>query len=601
MSDAHSSPKEKHAQLPVEEKEKDVEALQEIQPVVLPAGVLKVEAAQAVWSKKAKWFLWFGLALACYAYSLDGSTTWQYLYYATSEVLNNSLSATVSTAGAIIIAVGKPLMAKSADTFGRAETYVVVLFSYVLGYILNASANSIGQIAAGTIFYSLGYTGLQILTQVVLADTTTLRWRGFAGGLVSLPFVINGFVAAEIAQGILPNWRWGYGMFAVIIPVCLAPVIGSLFWGQHKAKKIAVLEPKGPRRSFAVASRDYFNSMDAIGLVLIAASLALILLPLGLAKTASNGWRTPSMIVMIVLGIVLFPVFVIWEWKFAKVPLAPPRFFKSKTIVAACAIGFLDFVSFYLQYTYQYNFVSVVKYNWTYRSLTYFSLTQSMGLTIFAILGGAIMYATRRYKWLMFVGLLIRLLGVGLMIHSRGAKGSDAEIVMCQVLQSIGGGFAAITLQVSAQAGVVHADVATVTALVLLITEIGNSVGSAIAAAVWTNQMPKQLAIHVGNNATLNAELYASITTIMAYPIEDPIRVGAISAYEVVMKNLCIGATIVAIFPPIICFIWTRDLPLVDAQNALDGKTGAGEQTGDGLVETPEHLPTAAHDSRVQQ
>lgn len=69
-------------------------------------------------------------------------------------------------------------MAKSADTFGRAETYVVVLVSYVLGYILNASANSINQIAAGTIFYSLGYTGLQILTQVVLADTTTLRWRG---------------------------------------------------------------------------------------------------------------------------------------------------------------------------------------------------------------------------------------------------------------------------------------------------------------------------------------------------------------------------------------------------------------------------------------
>lgn len=60
-------------------------------------------------------------------------------------------------------------------------------------------------------------------------------------------------------------------------------------------------------------------------------------------------------------------------------------------------------------------------------------------------------------------------------------------------------GFAAITLQVSAQAGVVHSDVATVTAVVLLVTEIGNSFGSAIATAVWTNQMPKQLALHVNS------------------------------------------------------------------------------------------------------
>lgn len=44
------------------------------------------------------------------------------------------------------------------------------------------------------------------------------------------------------------------------------------------------------------------NELDIIGLVLVAASLALILLPLGLAKTASKGWSTPSMIVMIVLG-----------------------------------------------------------------------------------------------------------------------------------------------------------------------------------------------------------------------------------------------------------------------------------------------------------
>lgn len=32
----------------------------EIEPRDIPAGVLKVEAAQAVWSKKSKYGLWFG-------------------------------------------------------------------------------------------------------------------------------------------------------------------------------------------------------------------------------------------------------------------------------------------------------------------------------------------------------------------------------------------------------------------------------------------------------------------------------------------------------------------------------------------------------------
>jgi len=71
------------------------------------------------------------------------------------------------------------------------------------------------------------------------------------------------------------------------------------------------------------------------------------------------------------------------------------------------------------------------------------------------------------------------------MIHSRGANASDAEIVWSQLLQGIGGGFAAVSLQVTAQASVPHADVGMVTAVVLLITEIGGAIGSAIGESLF--------------------------------------------------------------------------------------------------------------------
>jgi hypothetical protein len=80
------------------------------------------QAAYRVWGKWGYYTLLGSLGLASYIYSLDGVTTWQYLSYATSYVLEHSMTGTVSTAGAIIIAIGKPFMAKLADYIGRGET-----------------------------------------------------------------------------------------------------------------------------------------------------------------------------------------------------------------------------------------------------------------------------------------------------------------------------------------------------------------------------------------------------------------------------------------------------------------------------------------------
>lgn len=55
---------------------------------------------------------------------------------------------------------------------------------------------------------------------------------------------------------------------------------------------------------------------------------------------------------------------------------------------------------------------------------------------------------------------------------------------MTQILQAFGGGFAAVCSQVGAQASVSHKYVAMVTAIVLLITELGGAIGSAIGMSV---------------------------------------------------------------------------------------------------------------------
>lgn len=143
---------------------------------------------------------------------------------------------------------------------------------------------------------------------------------------------------------------------------------------------------------------------------------------------------------------------------------------------------------------------------------------------------------------MLFTGLLVRLLGVAIMLRARSASGTTFELVLCQVLQGLGGGFASVATQVGAQAAVAHADVATVTAMTLLLSEVGNSVGSAAATGIWNTYMPRDLAAHVPTtNQTLLDELFGSITDIVQYPIDDPVRLGAIEAYRAVMHRLVVS------------------------------------------------------------
>lgn len=95
--------------------------------------------------------------------------------------------------------------------------------------------------------------------------------------------------------------------------------------------------------------------------------------------------------------------------------------------------------------------------------------------------------------------------------------------------------------------------------------------------------------------------------SIAAYPADSPVKIGAIAAYEEVMKRLvsskpsfrarstfqhlltlkftqCIAATVVAIFPPIICWFFSQDAFLGNQQNAFDGRDTAGRPTGEGEV-----------------
>ncbi|KAI0801567.1 hypothetical protein C8Q74DRAFT_1215116, partial [Fomes fomentarius] len=113
--------------------EHDTNALPAIQDVDdAYAGVKAVEAAEKVYGRYSKWFLFVGIGLASYIYSLDNQTTYNYLPWATSDYDKHSLISTIQVAQSVILACGKPVIAKFADVRSRAQAYLLVLVFYVL-------------------------------------------------------------------------------------------------------------------------------------------------------------------------------------------------------------------------------------------------------------------------------------------------------------------------------------------------------------------------------------------------------------------------------------------------------------------------------------
>lgn len=62
-------------------------------------------------------------------------------------------------------------------------------------------------------------SGLQLLTSIILGDVTTLKWRGLAAGIFASPYIVNAFVGANVATGVLEHstWRWGCESYLLVV------------------------------------------------------------------------------------------------------------------------------------------------------------------------------------------------------------------------------------------------------------------------------------------------------------------------------------------------------------------------------------------------
>lgn len=529
-----------------------------------------LEDPRALWRRRRSLYLLVYSAIFCVAFvtSLDSNTGYLYLNFACSEYGALASFSTVAIVQQMVFAIAKPPIAKLSDVIGRPQAYVLSLVFYVLGYTIVASTGSLRSLIGGICLQSAGTTGIQVLQSIIIADTTTAKWRGLVIGIVNLPFLINFAVAGPMVDLVMRHggWRYGFAIWTVMVPLAATPLLLTLLVGQRRARRAGLATRSSlTDKPWRKALRQLATELDLLGLLLFTGGWLLILLPLTLAGHGERQAQVPTA-TFILGGVGLLVLFGWWETR-ASVPILPYQFLTNSAVVCTCVVGVLDFASFYISWTFLSSFIQILK-GWDQTKTGYFATTQNVTSTITGIVVGSLMAMTRRYKTLLMTGLVVRLLGVTLMVRYRTADDPTFMLVLCQLLQGIGGGSIAITMQVAVQVTVRHADVAIVTALELLTTEIGAAIGSATAGWMFQTYLPAKLRANLPNMDADELKLvYGSLQKALSYPIGTQERTAIIESWVQVMRLLSIVATLTLV-PAVLLGLAIPDASLPDVHGS---------------------------------
>ncbi|KAE8309942.1 hypothetical protein BDV41DRAFT_567004 [Aspergillus transmontanensis] len=467
-------------------------------------------------SDRKTWLIGVSVLVCAWAYSLDSSTTSYYSVDASSYFKqHSSVLSTLPIATSII----------NLRITTRQYTYTFVLFFYVIGYIIVAICRTIAGYVVGEVPVAIGSSGLDLTNNIIVANLTPLEWRGFASSILSTPFIINTYKG---------QWRWGYGMFAIIMPVALGPAVATLVYLDRKAKQNGIVNiassnaarraagnlaeregrdiphgtisarAAGPSEPWVQSVRRILDEIDAFGLVLRGFGWSLLLLPLHLKTHADGGWRDHSLIAMMI----------IWG--------APPDRLYSFYMLTGSVRGLC------------WNSYVYVAKPWSYQNWVYYGNTLTLALCIAGPFVGLLQRWEHRYKAIQIAGLVIKIIRMGIMLDGTMA-----------------------TANTGAMASIPHQEVALAISLLALWSKI--------------DQMPKQLRKYLAFNATEAdvRKLFGSPMSIRKlYRFDNPMRVGATLAYRHALYY-CLATALGLAFIPLIASLFQHNYFLGKSQNAV--------------------------------
>ena len=395
------------------------------------------------------------------------------------------------------------------------------------------------------------------------------------------PYVATTWLGGPVSQNIVsgPGWRWGFGIFALVVPVTVAPLVSSriklgaanlkltasqvflFLYHQKKAEKLGIIKPTkinlSPR-----SLKNYAIEVDLIGILMLSGGMSLFLLSFSLYSFQTERWRSPMIICMITFGGGILILFAFYEKYWAPKTFIPFEILLDRTVFCAGLMFVFVFFNSMVWGSFFFSMLQVV-WNQSITNATYINAIYRTGSCLFAVVVGLLVRWTGRFKWLaLYFGMPVMMLGVGLMIEFR-RPGSDIwYIIMTQIFVAVSGGTLVLCGEMAMMAPSDQQHLAAVLVILNLCGSIGSAAGGTVATAIWTSVFPAALRKYLPPE--VDAErVYQSIIAQLYYRPGTEARIAINRAYGDAQRYMLITSLALLAAAFISVALW-RDIKVKD-------------------------------------
>ncbi|KAF9408261.1 hypothetical protein BGZ94_002377 [Podila epigama] len=501
------------------------------------------------WTRREYYFLTAGILTQGLLYSFEINVMYNCIGNVTGIFKQSSLASILPTILQILSAALVPFYTKVSDVTGRAQALTFAMVFYLIGYTIQGTSNEFLQFAIGQIFFGIGTTGMQTLTQVLIADTTLLINRGIVFALWDLPSMVMVFatnpLTDRLSNPLSPDYTTWRNVYLLIGLVALAGAIAILvpLWYLQKKGERA-LKSEGytiPKRTIGWLLHEF----DTVGAVLITLGMSLTLLPMILARTFDGNWSNPKIIGMFVAGVVSLILLVIWEVRFTDRPIMSMKIWSNRTAFGGLVVVFFMTVIPAMNWQY-YTLYLVISRDLSFADALLLERGYQVAYLVFQLITAFLMKRFNTLRPFVWVGIVIHTIGIGLMIPARLPTASDAFVVISQTIVGAAGGMANIAASVAVTGVVAKKDIATVIGANQLMGAFGAALGAALAGGVWTQYLPGRLAHHITTPYDENGAMNDIFTYIPS--LDDVTRGQLVDAYADAQKLMSIISCSLAVF-----------------------------------------------------
>lgn len=338
----------------------------------------------------------------------------------------------------------------------------------------------------------------------VFSDTHILNFwpKGILGAIIALANGVGPFLGGALVES--ATWRWTFWL----IPIMCAPTAAVIWFFLPLKQRPGAYVQKIKR-------------IDYGGVALNIASTLLVLIPLS-GGGVTYSWKSPFLVSSLTIGVLLGVLFVLYEWKLARLPIMPLRLFRAPYCGALYAQSFLTGLAYFGNLFYlPIYFQSVLKYSALVSGALILPviITTSVG----SIVSGQYMNRIGRYRLCILTGFSLWTLGNGLMLSFR-RRTSLGPLIVILIVQGAGTGLTLQPTLVALYANSRSEDRAVTTGLRNFIRTIGGAFGLVISGAILSNTLRRDLSVSGLVSMDTVAQLTSSTYVLDHLDISEEVR-----------------------------------------------------------------------------